>query len=411
MGINSTYTRINLVDENVELSWPFPQTGIEIVCDTTNVYADIAGLGIYLPAGNLVSTGASFVLNIIGPNAVFVYDALGDSLFVDDDYEPVPLDSGKVIELCLIGNDTKRGTWQSIPYGGGEVAINTLTVTSTNESVILNTNKSTATIAPPGGTIDLAIPDNLFSIITDIGPESGSESGFVSTVIDTVNDTLTWSTRTFTSDSNITITNPTGATNNPQFSLNTNGLSGLASIVLGGDGTTGGIKISANTILDADAANPLAITSSKGLVLNGNVTAANNVAVTGNLAVTGNVTVSGTLTQAAIAKGWCFFTDAITGDEVSNISIMQKSGIVSSVTGSNGVYTVTFSTASGDVLADSNYAVFLNLRRSNTSSIVPFQAFVSAATTSHCIVYAIDTLGNILPAIEGMSVMIMYNPS
>jgi hypothetical protein len=52
--------------------------------------------------------------------------------------------------------------------------------------------------------------------------------------------------------------------------------------------------------------------------------------------------------------------------------------------------------------------VLLSLAR-GTETIAPFQVFFRSKTATQVLVYTVDTLGNLLPALDGVSVAIFNN--
>lgn len=386
----STYLKINLIDHSVILSWQYPQTSPLIVADFNNVDAqlfDDQPLSVRLPAANNTSTGQSMVFNNVGNNRFELRDGSASLLYT--------LKLGEVITLYLTNNSTPAGVWQVIPFGGGEAGIVSVTATSPFGSLAITGGTEEGipgVITPPGGDLIFEVAQNIGNILNNI-----VTSGYA--VINTATTPWTWATRTLTGDTNISIDNADGVLKNSQIKLNSQ-ISGLTSLKVGNiELSEAYIEIDIDQDLNFD-------TDGIGLLkLNEvNIDTDRNITNVANLTMDGTLTVTGTFIHSSVARGWCFFTDQ-TGTG-SNITL-TKSGVISSITGTNGIYTISFTIP----FSDTTYAVFLNLQRSVTASIVPFQAFVntSGKTVNSVIVYAIDTLGNILPAIEGMSVVIYSN--
>jgi len=119
----------------------------------------------------------------------------------------------------------------------------------------------------------------------------------------------------------------------------------------------------------------------------------------GNITGVKNLSVTENLVSPFIPKAWCVFVD--NGQTTNNI-ILQDSAGVASVTGSQGSYTVTFSRP----MSNANYGFALDIQKSSGSNFV-HDVFIQSRDSTFCIVYTTDNQGNLIPAIDGLSVMIL----
>jgi len=126
-----------------------------------------------------------------------------------------------------------------------------------------------------------------------------------------------------------------------------------------------------------------------------------NIDTLSNITNVNNLTVSGSITSPAVASAQCFFFD---NNNVTNNITLQSNYNIASVTGGNGAYVVTF----GVPFPDGNYTVLLSLCR-GTETIAPFTAFFRSRSAESVIIYTVDTLGNLVTAADGVSVVVFGN--
>ncbi len=381
--MQTTYNKIIADGISPVLSWSFPQTGGIVMADFNDIVSIGEDLGIVLPNATLQSAGQSIIFNNIGEDAIFLRDYLGHSIIKGEGGSDAPLLVGQIVQIYLTSNATADGVWQVIPYANGINSIASISFTSTNNTILIN-DEFSEIVGPPTGAINLELGEKL----TTLDNQLGDNNGYI--VFSELNGVSTWSTRTFINgDGNIEILYTDGVSANTSMNL-------ADSITIADTVSVNGVVINNQGITQSSDEDILNINAAAGVSVNGVV-----IESTGNIALN-NLVVTGAFDYGPMPKGWCYFVDTITGI-TSNITVNAKAGIISNVTGTNGIYTVSFSPS----LTNNNYAVFLTLGRSPTSSIVPFNGFVSSKNNSSCVIYAMDSLGNILPVEGGISVMIM----
>ena len=367
-----TCQEINLT-ANIQLDYPYSaNTNNVTVTDVIDVSATALNLNIFLPDATLTSNGFSITFNNVGSNTFNI--VLNDRLTT-----LTTIAQGAVVAIYLYDNSTINGSWRIIPFGGGTNAISALTLTSSDNSIIV----TNGVITPPGGTIGVELP----TIISSIQSLTNYVPGIV---VVNLNNPLSWGVVALNSGSNITINNPDGSTGDPVIDLNDTIT--LTQI------TAGNIVINNDLITNTDSGGVLSITSNgTNSVLNLNSVL---VDTQGDISGVNNLTIDGTFKSPNTAKTWCRFSN--TSGSLATLASYGISGITYNST--NYQYTINFTTPIGNV----NYGVFITC--ANNNSTPPLQTRlgydVIRQTTSVTIVLT-DSSGEILPDIpEGVSVMI-----
>lgn len=367
-----TCQEINLT-ANIQLDYPYSaNTNNVTVTDVIDVSATALNLNIFLPDATLTSNGFSITFNNVGSNTFNI--VLNDRLTT-----LTTIAQGAVVAIYLYDNSTINGSWRIIPFGGGTNAISALTLTSSDNSIIV----TNGVITPPGGTIGVELP----TIISSIQSLTNYVPGIV---VVNLNNPLSWGVVALNSGSNITINNPDGSTGDPVIDLNDTIT--LTQI------TAGNIVINNDLITNTDSGGVLSITSNgTNSVLNLNSVL---VDTQGDISGVNNLTIDGIFKSPNTAKAWCRFSN--TSGSLATLASYGISGITYNST--NYQYTINFTTPMGNV----NYGVFITC--ANNNSTPPLQTRlgydVIRQTTSVTIVLT-DSSGEILPDIpEGVSVMI-----
>jgi hypothetical protein len=361
-----SYSKI-ILNSDIKLSWPYPRTEGEIVRDINDVNSSDDSYTITLPPANTVETGTSLLFNNVG---------IDDFVLLDNDGIPLPISSiagGEIRQLYLTDSSTTAGSWQVIPFGGGSSGLVAFSTESLNDSLSVEPG----TIIPPDNlNIQFKVSDslnNLNNLTTQV------QNGFL---VITGNNPLSYVTRKIGGGSNIDVQSGDGETNDVIINL-ADSLAGLSSI------NVGNLLISVNTITTASGDQDINLATVDDGVINLNSTQIDNV---------GNMTVPGKIINPATAKAYCFFYD--NNAPVGNIQI-ESSFNIASVSGAQGSYVITFATP----FPDGNYLVLPALAR-GTEVIAPFQVFFRSRSATEVIIFTTDTLGNLLPVLDGVSVVI-----
>ena len=297
-----------------------------------------------------------------------------DFTIVNNDGVPVgtTMIAGEVRQIYLIDSSTSGGTWRVIPFGGGTSGIITFSAESENNALTIKNS----TITPPSGNMKFAVSEslnNLNNLTTQV------QNGFL---VVTGNTPLSYLTRKIGGGTNINVQSGDGETNDVIISL-TDSLIGLSSI------NVGNLLISVNTITTAIGDQDINIATIDNAVIN-----LNAITVDRN----GNITIPGIISNPATAKAYCFFYD---NNAANNNIQIESSFNIASVSGSNGLYVVKFATP----FPDGNYAVLTTLSR-GTEVIAPFQVFFRSRSATEVSIFTTDTLGNLLPPLDGISVVV-----
>ena len=372
---NSTYQKIELTADIV-MYWPFyTPSGDITIADIMDVEANQAGWTITLPDASLSETGRNFIFSNISQYEFQV-------VLQDRMTELATIAAGEVKFINLTDNTTTNGTWSVIPFGGGQAAITAVTASSSDNSV----NITNGSLIPPGGVIDFTLPQSL-SNFNDI-----EAVGFP--VIRSV-EPMTFGTVDLVAGENITISNPDGISGEPVINLN-NVVTGLSSLEVG-DVTISGSIITSNIA----GGNIDMVTNGTGnLNFNGVTIDANN-----NIANVNDLTVNGKFSNPYLPAAWCVFTDTVTGS--SNAIVNQASENITSITGSNGRYVLTFTNAMSSI----NYGVIITLG-SNGSTLPPpvYHAFFTVRETTSATIAILDASGEFVQSFpDGVTVVVMNN--
>jgi hypothetical protein len=359
-----SYSKITL-NSDIKLSWSYPRTEGEIASDINDVISENDAYTITLPPANTTETSTSLLFNNIGSY---------DFTILSNDGEPIGtvMIPGEVRQIYITENLTAGGVWNVIPFGGGTSGIITFSAETLNKSL----NITNSTITPPSGNIKFAISDslnNLNNLTTQV------QNGFL---VITGNTPLSFVTRKIGGGTNIELQSGDGETNDVIINL-ADSLAGLSSI------NVGNLLISVNTITTASGDQDINLATVDEGVINLNSTQIDSI---------GNMRIPGKIINPATAKAYCFFYD---NNAPSNNIQMESSFNIASVSGAQGSYIITFATP----FPDSNYAVLTALSR-GAEVIAPFQVFFRSRSASEVIIFTTDTLGNLLPVLDGVSVVI-----
>jgi hypothetical protein len=368
-----SYSLINLTSD-VTLSWAYPFTGGVVVSNKNNIISDNDLRTMTLPSSKLVTVGTSLLFNNVG---------FHDFTLLDNSGAPIGniILPSEIREIYLTDTSTDAGIWCMIPFGEGSSAISVISATSSNNSI----NITPGTITAPSGNFDFTLSASLqnLNLLT-----SNALPGFP---VITANNPLTWKTVVLVGGTNVNIDNGDGVIDAPIINLNS-AISGLTAL------NVGSFALSGTTLTTSETDGSLALSSNgKGhLGLNGV-----NIDTLSNITNVNNLTVSGSITSPAVASAQCFFFD---NNNVTNNITLQSNYNIASVTGGNGAYVVTFTIP----FPDGNYTVLLSLCR-GTETIAPFTAFFRSRSAESMIIYTVDTLGNLVTAADGVSVVVFGN--
>jgi len=359
-----SYSKI-ILDSDIKLSWPYPRTEGDIVSDINDVSSSNDAYTITLPPANTVETGTSLLFNNIGSYDFTILNNAGSPI-------GTIIVPGEIRQIYLIDSASSAGVWRVIPFGGGTSGIITFSAESENNAL----NITNSTITPPSGNMKFAVSEslnNLNNLTTQV------QNGFL---VITGNTPLSFLTRKIGGGTNINVQSGDGQTNDVIINL-ADSLVGLSSI------NVGNLLISVNTITTASGDQDINLATVDDGVINLNSTQIDNV---------GNMSVPGKIINPATAKAYAFFYD--NNAPTNNIQI-ESSFNIASVSGAQGSYVITFATP----FADANYVVLTALAR-GTEVIAPFQVFFRSRSATEVIVFATDTLGNLLPVLDGVSVVV-----
>jgi hypothetical protein len=362
-----SYSKI-ILNSNIKLSWPYPRTEGEIARDINDVSSESDTYTITLPPANTVETGTSLLFNNVGSYDFTLLDNAGKPT-------GTVIVPGEVRQIYLTENLTVAGSWNVIPFGGGTSGVITFSTESLNNSLSI----TNSTVTPPTGNIIFKVADslnNLNNLATQV------QNGFL---VITGNTPLSYVTRKIGGGSNINVQSGDGETNDVIINL-ADSLVGLSSI------NVGNLLISVNTITTASGSEDINLATVDDGVINLNSTQIDNI---------GNMTIPGKIINPATAKAYCFFYD--NNAPTSNIQI-ESSFNIASVSGANGSYVVKFTTP----FPDGNYLVLPALAR-GTEVVAPFQVFFRSRSATEFIIFTTDTLGNLLPVLDGVSVVVFGN--
>ena len=369
-----SYSEITL-DANIVLSWPYPVTSGVIVSDINDIISNNDAHTITLPSSLVVPTGTTLLFNNVG---------FHDFTILYSDGSPLTniMTPGEINQLYLVDSSTAKGVWRVIPFGGGTSGITTFSTESSNDALAI----TNATVIPPTGNITFKIADtlnNLNNLATQVS------SGFL--LVNQTTPSLTFNSFALGSGVNIEVNNPDGQGGLPLINVK-EALTGLSSIEVGT------LILTLNSITAPNLNDDINLsTSGTGSVFLNQV----GIDPSGNLSGVNTLQVTGAISNPAVAKAQCFFFD---NNTVANNIVIENQFNIASVTGGNGSYVINFATP----FNDGNYTVLLSLAR-GTEDIAPFQVFFRSKMATQVIIYTVDTLGNLLPALDGVSVVIFNN--
>ncbi len=434
-----SYQSIILVQDTT-LSWPYPAIpGLITIADINDVKATDEGLTLKLPAANNVGIGTTILFNNVGTKAFILADNEGNNLLPNSEV----FKSGQVLSIYLTNNTTIAGVWKVIPFGGGTTAITSIGFTSTE--ILIDPSVITA----PGGTVNLRLSTGLQNLI-DINASGipvlleqapltwgtfeilpGPGGNILVTNGSAINGNVS-ANPTIDLSSTISGLNSLATTtlNTTEIVLESPNLSGTAligtannnslNIITNGTGVLGLNGVFIDTGANINFAQSLAIPASGNittptingvedgsLTLNGvNIDSSQVItdvsAIIADTITAKNLTVSGTFNNSGIASAWVVFSD---NNALSNNITIANYFNVASVTGGHGSYTITFINQIGASPLYS-YAVNVTLFR-GTEVIAPLLAYpTSPINSSQVNITTIDTIGNLLPVVDGVSVVI-----
>ena len=359
---------------NTALVFPYSTgTGVQVT-DIIDVAPTQNGYNIYLP--NATQTQAGFFITFNNVSAFSFTVTLNDRIT-----NLLTINAGGIVDVYLVNSTTTNGTWRFIPSGGGTNSIVALSVTGSDGSV----NVTNPNITPPGGTVDLALPQALSAIMNLVNLNT---PGYL--VVTSLNP-FAYQIRTLQDDSNIVLTNPGGVNGNTTIGLSPN--------VAVNQLDAGNIVVQGNIIQNTDSNGILAISSfgtSSLLTLN-NV----DIDTNSNVSNINNLSISGSFNSPNTLKAWCRFTNT-----AGTIVALSKVNVATITYNSiNSQYLITFTTPMGNT----NYGVEISCSNSGTPPNLGVRIGydVSRSTGSVSIVIT-DGSGEYLPdAPDGITVSIM----
>jgi len=368
-----SYQKIDLTAD-ILLYWPFYTPEGELTATyITDVNPDQDNWEISLPDATLAPEGTNFIINNFSAFSFKV-------MLFDTSTQLVDIAAGEVQFITLTNNSVANGEWTVTPFGGGQAAITALNLASSDSTITI----TGGSLIPPGGNVDFKLPESLFNFL------AVSDTGFP-VVTGTV--PLTFASRELIGGQNITVVNSKGITGNPALSLDT-ALNNLTSIEVGD------LDISGSTIENIVPNGGInLISNGTGVISLNGVTVDTSSNLTAN-----NLTVTGAFTNAFVPVAWCIFTDTVTG--LGNTIVNESSENVASITGSNGVYVVTFTTPMNSI----NYGVTLSPGSNGGSALPPtvYQAFWTVRDTTSVTIEIVDASGEFATDIpNGLTVMIL----
>lgn len=358
----SPYQLINLTSDII-LDWPSSFPIGPVILDINDLNSNQDGWKVFIPQATLVQEGQNFIFNNVSGYSIEITAYDTTTLLID-------LPSGEVIRMYLIDNTTDNGTWRIIPFGGGASSITQFTAESSDSSIVI----TKGTVTPPTGTIDFKLTPSLFNF---------NDLNATNIVVSTNTNPLTFSTVELIGGTNITVTNGDGIIGNPIIDVNSS-LTGLSSLSVG-DMTLSGEVITND-------------------VSNGNIQI--NTNGTGKVQINGvEIDASGNisgLNNLVGIKAYAVFTDTVTGN--SNTIVVEDSINTTSITGSNGTYTLTFNTP----MATINYGIHITI--GSTGGSLPFISngyFIVRETTFVTFIIT-DASGELVLSVpNGATIMIL----
>jgi hypothetical protein len=357
-----------ILNTDIILSWDFPQVSNTVIQDFNDVESNNDARTITLPNALNRELGVGYIFANVGFN---------DFVILNNEGFPIQnaISPGQIFEILLIDNTSQAGVWRTIPYGEGVLGITALSFESKNTSLSI----APGTVTPPVGNLVFEISeslDNLNSLSNTIS------KGFL--IIEDTNP-LQYSTASLqNNDLNIIIENADGVLASPVINL-AQDINNISSIKIANS------KIANNSIV-VDSTNDFSIiTTNANVQINEVIFAPNEVSGI-TLLIADNVKAKNTAKASVV-----FFDNNL---ETNNI-IIENSFNVASVSGAQGVYTVTFTEGFLDAL----YGVNITLSRSSTVAN-PIIATYRNRTTTSVIIQTSDLAGNFYPVLDGISIEI-----
>lgn len=357
-----------VLDTNIVLSWDFPQVSNYVIQDFNDVESNNDARTITLPNALGRDMGVGYKFTNTGFYDFVILDSTGSPI-------QNAISPGEIFEIYLRDNTTNAGVWNAIAYGGGVVGITALSFESKNTSLSI----APGSVTPPIGNLVFEVSkslDNLNELSNTI------LKGFL--IIKDTNP-LQYSTAILQNDdANIIITNPDGILASPAINLSEN-INNISSIKIANS------KLANNSIV-VDSTNDFSILTTNANVKINEVTFAPNEVSGITLLIADNVKAKNTAKASVV-----FFDNNL---ETNNI-IIENSFNVASVSGAQGVYTITFTESFLDAL----YGVNITLSRSSTVAN-PIIATYRNRTTTSVIIQTSDLAGNFYPCLDGISIEI-----
>ena len=368
-----SYQKIDLI-EDITLYWPFSTPEGELTATyITDVNPDQDDWKISLPDATLAPEGTNFIINNF---STFSFKLM----LSDTTTQLVDIAAGELQFVTLTNNLLANGEWSVTPWGGGQAAITALDLVSSDNTITI----TGGSLTPPGGNVDFVLPDSLSNLL------GINNTGFTSVTGITP---LTFESRELISGQNITVVNSDGIAGDPAISLDTE-LNNVTSIEVGDlDIATDTIE---NIIPDGEiniVSNGIGDVSINGVTFD----TSSNVAVN-------NLAVNGFFSNAFVPKAWCIFTDTVTGP--GNTIVNESSENIASITGSNGVYVITFTTPMNSI----NYGVMVSPGSVGGAALPPtvYQAFWTVRELTSVTIEVVDASGEFSADVpNGITVMIM----
>lgn len=208
-----SYRAISLT-ANTTLQWPFSfQDTANVTAHIMDVTPTANGYILTLPDATEASVGEDFLISNLAGSAYTFYIAT-----VNSDGESsniVTVDQGEVYYLYLRDNTISEGEWGLTLFGQGTTAVSSITLNTTTTNALTLNATTTATITS-AGTITINVGNDL-NALSNFGTGTGYA---VRTSYNSSTGDVTWSMRTFTTDGNVTLTNPAGIQDGTIIGLN-----------------------------------------------------------------------------------------------------------------------------------------------------------------------------------------------
>jgi len=346
---------------NADTKWVQSSTIVSVGISSINFIQRNNGWSITLPDATLASPGQNSQYNNIG---LFPFQILAnDGITTIADVLP-----GDIYYLYLNDNSTTNGSWNPVRLTDGSSGINSVAAQSSDSSIII----SGSPLSPPGGIIDFQLPTSISNL------NNVNTTGF--TVITSAIPDIIWDTRTLLGGTNINISDGDGIATNPVINLD-------SSIDVDSVSLTNGLSLSGNTITTD---------------INNNINI--NTTGTGDVIINGvSIDPVGGLSGVATPRVYFTFTDTLVPLSNNTIVIQQQFN-VASITGSGGIYTITFTTP----LDSTNYGLLPGLGSNGGATPFVSHAYWTLKTTTSVTVSIVDASGVLVQSVpEGMMGMIM----